>query len=159
MEGESKIRKLENFKEEMEDVFEEFVNGKEFHKLIYKNNKYPVIPIINTNDVFGFISVPNEDEESHLMIIPKKKYEFLEDVPKKILLDVVKQVQSFSRVLRERYGGVKILLNNGKLAEQYVPHVHFHLIPIDKTKKCAWKDLSVKKFKQISNELLKYAKS
>ncbi len=159
MVGYDKIQKLDDFEKEMKTVFEEFINGKKFHKLIYKSKKYPVIPIIETKDVFGFLSVPNEDEESHLIIIPKKKYEFIEEVPKRVLLKLFSEIQNFSRILRNKYGGVRILLNNGRLAEQYVPHVHFHLIPINKSKKCAWLNLGLKKFERLSKELLKYAKS
>lgn len=67
----------------------------------------------------------------HALVVPKLHYESLAEMPASVvaavmssLPDIVKSVQEVSGV-----GGVNVLLNNGAVAGQVVPHVHWHIIP------------------------------
>ncbi|KAJ7038290.1 HIT-like domain-containing protein [Mycena alexandri] len=65
--------------------------------------------------------------EGHTQVIPKYHAETLGDLPDEYLRDigpVLKKIAKATGV--EQYN---IVQNNGKLAFQHVPHVHFHVIP------------------------------
>jgi len=117
--------------------------------------KISLITIFEDENLFCFLGNPIYNKDSDLLIIPKKHYEFIEELPKRLLLKINKKVVSIAGILRKKYSAVKILLNNGKNADQYIPHVHYHLIPKDKSRKNPWNNLSIKRFKQIFNELKK----
>ena len=135
-------------------IFCDFVSGKRKNHL----NRYPLIKILETKNVFIFLGSPEKGvrlNQSDLLIIPKKHYELLEQVPKKILNELMSEVVYTTKILGKKYGSCHVLLNNGKDADQYVPHVHFHIIPKSKDKKIIWKNLSLKQFKKISANLEK----
>ncbi|KAJ7932486.1 HIT-like domain-containing protein [Mycena leptocephala] len=65
--------------------------------------------------------------EGHTQVIPKDHAETIGDLPDEYLRDigpVVKKIALATGV--EQYN---IVQNNGKMAFQHVPHVHFHVIP------------------------------
>ncbi|KAJ7283189.1 HIT-like domain-containing protein [Mycena rebaudengoi] len=65
--------------------------------------------------------------EGHTQVIPKYHAETLADLPDEYLREigpVIKKVALATGV--EQYNVVQ---NNGKLAFQHIPHVHFHVIP------------------------------
>jgi len=72
---------------------------------------------------------PATDKGGHTLIIPKKHYELITDIPEKELSILTKWIQKTSKVLLKLYPGLNILQNNKKIAGQVVPHLHFHLIP------------------------------
>ncbi len=125
--------------------------GMEKAKRIKKS--YEVIDIINNKKALAFLTPPNNLGESEIIVIPKEHYEFFEDLPKNFLKELVFQIQEMVMILRKEYGDCKILLNDGRNAEQYIPHVHFHLIFKNKNKKNIWKKLSVAEHFKLSREL------
>ena len=126
------------------------------HKNYNKNKEeYPLISIFETDKIYSFLNPPDNHGETHLLIIPKKHYEFLEQIPRELLNELILNVTIIVGAIRKKHGACHILLNNGKGANQYIPHVHFHIIPKDKNKNIIWKNLSLKQFKEISNELRK----
>lgn len=143
----------------MRCLFCDFVKNK---KSRHQKKQYSVIPIFETKNVFSFLSPPNNFGDSELLVIPKKHYEFVVEVKKKILHELIDVASSTSEILRKKYTGATILLNDGHSAEQWIPHVHFHVIPkipkkqtfYDKNVgKNPWKNLSVKEFIEISYQL------
>lgn len=65
--------------------------------------------------------------KGHSLVIPKEHYEKFHEMDE----ESAKQVMSLARKVAialdvENYN---IIQNNGKLANQEVPHVHFHIIP------------------------------
>ncbi|MCK5149435.1 HIT family protein [Candidatus Pacearchaeota archaeon] len=141
----------------MKCIFCEFISGKsENHQW---KKQYPLIPIFKTKKIYSFLSNPDYNGETHLLIIPKKHYEFLEQVPKKLLNELMSEITYAAGILRKKYGACHVLLNNGEGADQYIPHVHFHIIPKNKNKKIIWKNLDLKQFKKISENLKKEFKS
>lgn len=132
-------------------LFCEFASGKrKFHEW---KKKYPLMPIFEDNDVYSFLSVPDNNKETHLLIIPKKHYEFFEEIPENELKTLILKVQFAVKKIRKEYDSCHLLLNNGKNAEQYAPHIHFHIIPKNKEKQIPWINLTPEKFKKISKNL------
>jgi diadenosine tetraphosphate (Ap4A) HIT family hydrolase len=144
-------------------IFCDFVSGKENkHRLdlIYGSKKaekikqkYKVITLINSKELYSFLTPPDNLGESKILIIPKKHYEFFESVPKELLNSLILEVQRMVRMVRKNYGDCKILLNNGANAEQWVRHVHFHIIPKKIGNKNLWKNISPSEHLKLSKEL------
>ena len=67
----------------------------------------------------------------HTVIVPKHHCPNLEDLPEAFAAELG---QAFGRIARALVstvsaGGYNVLQNNGSVAGQLVPHVHFHIIP------------------------------
>ena len=138
----------------MECLFCEFISKKrKFHESSLKG-KYPLIPVYENKSVFAFLSHPDNNHETHLLIIPKNHYKFIEDIPKKELCELISIAAKISRIIRKKYSGCKIIQNNGVDAGQYEDHVHFHLVPMKKNK-VVWLNLSIAKFKSLSGTIKK----
>ena len=69
--------------------------------------------------------------KGHTLIISKKHYENIFDIPKDVLKDGAEVTQKIAFLLKEKLGaeGINLLNNNNKIAEQEVPHYHMHIIP------------------------------
>ena len=69
--------------------------------------------------------------KGHCLVIPKKHYEDLIDVPYEELMAVMKKVKQIAQAMKEELGadGVNVFQNNGKAAGQVVFHIHFHVVP------------------------------
>ncbi len=66
----------------------------------------------------------------HALLVPKKHYETLYDIPEEEL-SFIKKLPMIAKKIKEITGasGINIWQNNGKDAGQLVPHVHFHIVP------------------------------
>ena len=120
---------------------------------------YPFLTLHETPKSLSFLSsdLP-KGKDSHIIVIPKKHYPFLEDIPKSTQHDLIQHVSLAVKVIRKTHGGCNVLLNNGKSAGQYVPHAHFHIVPRDKDdhiKIEVWKraKVSSKRFLKLHNHL------
>ena len=69
--------------------------------------------------------------EGHTLIIPKKHYENIFDIPEDVLKDSMEVAQKIASLLKEKLGaeGINLLNSNNKIAQQEVPHYHIHVIP------------------------------
>ena len=67
----------------------------------------------------------------HTLIIPKKHYENIYDVPGRELERVIMVAKKLARAYREVLGaeGVNILHASGEVAQQSVFHFHIYLVP------------------------------
>ncbi|GJP31530.1 hypothetical protein CLOM_g12796 [Closterium sp. NIES-68] len=67
----------------------------------------------------------------HTLIIPKKHYAFMEDMPEEESTQLLKLLPAVSKAVRQATGaeGVNIFQNNGGPAGQLVFHVHVHVLP------------------------------
>ena len=66
----------------------------------------------------------------HLLLIPKKEYRSLQEIPKEDLA-ILEEVGSVAQDLAEKFGvadNYRFLTNIGTKAGQSVFHLHFHLI-------------------------------
>ena len=69
--------------------------------------------------------------EGHLLVIPLDHYETIDQMPSDLMAHIGSILPRLTAVVSGTTGaeGVNILQNNGTVAGQVVPHVHFHLIP------------------------------
>ncbi|KAL5524235.1 HNT1 [Sanghuangporus sanghuang] len=86
----------------------------------------PSLKLIETDYSFSFLDV-GPLARGHALVIPKDHGEKLTDVNDAYLADILIVAKRIAKALgSENYN---VLQNNGTLAHQIVPHVHFHVIP------------------------------
>ncbi len=86
--------------------------------------------IIYENEDFIAIPDANPKVEGHTLIIPKKHFVNIIDIPETLggeLLDAIKKVAEIR--IKEGAQGFNIIQNNGEVAGQIIMHAHFHLLP------------------------------
>ncbi len=70
--------------------------------------------------------------DGHLLVIPKQHQQYLHDLTEKEQIRIFELGNAALQALRASgygLGGCNLLLNDGKDANQTVPHVHLHVIP------------------------------
>ncbi len=69
--------------------------------------------------------------EGHVLLIPKRHFETLAEMSGELVGRVCDHLPRLSAAVTRvaRADGCNILQNNGGVAGQVVPHVHFHIIP------------------------------
>ena len=67
----------------------------------------------------------------HTLVIPKKHYQNLEEIPEQELSFLILMVKKIGAQLKDKLKveGYAISANNDLVAGQIVPHLHFHIIP------------------------------
>ncbi len=126
-----------------ETLFTKIVAGDIFCAKVYEDEEH-----------LAFLDI-TPFEKGHTLVIPKKPYETIMQMPEDEYLKLVIVVRNlaihFEKILE---CGVNIWQNNGHLAGQEVPHVHFHVVP-----RLIVKDAYVKDNKSNygEGEMLKYA--
>ncbi len=100
-------------------LFCKIVNGEVESKEVYEDDNF-----------IGILDV-NPWAEGHTLIIPKKHFRNLLDMPNTLgneMLEAVKKVSL--KLIEEKKGtGVNVLINNEPTAGQVVFHTHIHVIP------------------------------
>ncbi|MFH1786459.1 MAG: HIT domain-containing protein [archaeon] len=87
--------------------------------------------MIYTNDSAASFLDISPAAEGHSLVVPKKHYETLSDIPSeefKNLMSAVKKVAN-AVVASTASTGFNIIQANKPSAGQVVPHVHFHVVP------------------------------
>jgi diadenosine tetraphosphate (Ap4A) HIT family hydrolase/protein-tyrosine-phosphatase len=141
-------------------LFYNFVQGRWKHR-----NGFPFLPLYETKHSIAFMSIDiPEREDGHVLVIPKKRYPRLEEIPDRILSDLIKTVSIVGRALTLSHEGYNVLLNNGRSAGQYIYHTHFHIIPRkenDNIEIELWKNrtLTKKQFLKLNNKIKKNIKT
>lgn len=97
-------------------------------------------------------------EDGHSLVIPKKHYKNVEDIPADVMSDVASHMQLLAKAIKTKNSACNILLNDGKAAGQTVWHAHFHLIPRNQKDGITienWKrkNISARTFKQIYSDV------
>lgn len=71
------------------------------------------------------------DIDGHMVAIPKRHFEGMQDCPAEVLAQLMHAVQRVSQHCAGKcgYPGVNLLNASGACAGQSVPHLHFHIIP------------------------------
>jgi histidine triad (HIT) family protein len=69
--------------------------------------------------------------QGHTVVIPKRHSERLEQLDPEVVAAIGRQLGLLGRrvVSATAAEGYNVLQNNGRVAGQVVPHVHFHIIP------------------------------
>ena len=86
--------------------------------------------VYEDENVYAFLDI-YPASRYHTLIIPKKHYKNIFDVPMKELQQVISIVKKLSVLYKEKLGieNVQIINSSGAEAQQDVFHVHFHIVP------------------------------
>ena len=96
---------------------------------------------IYENDNFFCILDISPVTEGHTLVIPKKHFETILDIPNNLgpeLLECIKKI-SLDLINKGKAEGFNVIQSNYEVAQQEVPHAHFHIIPRKKGDKKNWK--------------------
>lgn len=93
-------------------------------------NEIPSQIVFENDALISFMDI-GPLAEGHILVIPRDHYEKLSDVPASIASAVAGVLPGLGRALLQvtKADGYNVLLNEGRVAGQAVPHAHFHLIP------------------------------
>lgn len=90
----------------------------------------PARKLYEDESVVSFMDV-GPLSEGHVLVIPKRHYEFLHDCDADVLSKLGSVLPRIANAVIKATDadGYNVLCNNGKAAGQVVPHLHFHIIP------------------------------
>ncbi|KAH6913342.1 HIT-like domain-containing protein [Coprinopsis sp. MPI-PUGE-AT-0042] len=95
-----------------------------FCKII--KGEIPSYKLVETELSFSFLDI-GPLSKGHALVIPKYHAEKLHELPDEYLTDVLPIAKKIAAA--QGLENYNLLQNNGKIAHQEVPHVHFHVIP------------------------------
>ena len=100
-------------------IFCKIISGKEKSWKVYENN-----------NVYAFLDI-HAANKYHTLIIPKKHYKDIFDIPESELIEVIKVVKKIVDLYKNKLGieNVQIINSSGSEAQQDVFHLHFHVVP------------------------------
>ena len=112
----------------MDTIFTEIIEGKRPGFIIFEDDAH--IAILDKYPI----------DTGHSLIIPKKPYEKITDMPKNEVSSLFSLVPQLATAILKATGAVafSIAQNNGKEAKQIIPHVHIHIIPRYADKATLW---------------------
>ncbi len=93
---------------------------------------------LHSNKIYGnencLVFAPLKENiiaKGHMLVIPKKHYADIYDIPKVELHRIIDAVKTISQKLKEKYNadGINFFHASGKVAQQSCFHFHIHLIP------------------------------
>ena len=90
----------------------------------------PSAKILEDGASFAFLDI-GPLAEGHVLLIPREHYQTLDQMPADAAAAMLRNLPALVRAVQAATGceGVNVLQNNGRVAHQVVPHVHFHIIP------------------------------
>ena len=73
----------------------------------------------------------NPSQKGHLLVIPKKHYQNLNEIPEEEIVKLFEIVKKMTILLKEKLNvsSFNIGWNHGKDAGQVINHLHIHIIP------------------------------
>jgi len=86
----------------------------------------PSFKLLETELSFAFLDI-GPLSNGHALVIPKYHAEKMHELPDEYLRDALPLAKKIA--IAQGSPNYNILQNNGRLAHQEVPHVHFHVIP------------------------------
>ena len=109
-------------------IFTDIIEGKKPGFIIFEDEKH--VAILDKYPI----------DTGHSLVIPKKPYEKITDMPKDEVAELFSLVPQIANAILKATGAVafSIAQNNGKDAKQIVPHVHIHIIPRYADKATMW---------------------
>lgn len=86
--------------------------------------------IFENDKILVFLDI-RPANKGHCLVVPKQHYSTLLDIPDEILAELMVTAKKVCKALSLSCGngGFNILMNNGVVAGQIVPHAHLHVIP------------------------------
>ncbi|MEW7277571.1 HIT family protein [Aquimarina sp. 2201CG1-2-11] len=86
--------------------------------------------VYETKDTYAFLDI-HPASRYHTLVIPKKHYTNMFDIPEEELAAVITTVKKVVKLYEEKLGfrNIQIISNSGIEAQQEVFHLHFHIVP------------------------------
>lgn len=99
-----------------------------FCKIVAK--EIPCEKIYEDDDVMAFLDI-RPISEGHTIVIPKKHIQDLETISHEELFDLASMVKNIGLAMINGLGvkGYSVFMDNKSVANQHVPHIHFHVVP------------------------------
>ncbi|MCK5043853.1 HIT family protein [Candidatus Pacearchaeota archaeon] len=99
-----------------------------FCKII--KGEIPSVKVYESDNFIGILDI-NPVSEGHTLIIPKQHYETILDFPESLSSELINSIKKISSKFIEdkKAEGFNIVQSNYEVAQQEVPHLHFHIIP------------------------------
>ena len=100
-----------------------------FCRIIHKES--PANFVYEDEHVVAFMS-NRPVNEGHTLVVPKKHYENIYDIPDDEIAHLAKIVKHVAHAVREAMAteGIRVVQNNGWAAGQVIFHFHMHVIPM-----------------------------
>src|SRR3989338_8877613 len=71
--------------------------------------------LLQTKNTASFLSLDSPvDNDAHLLVVPRKHYENMHDIPNNIKHELIEQISKVGQFLNKYHRGYNILLNNGR---------------------------------------------
>lgn len=92
------------------------------------NKEQAVYTVYEADNVMAFLDY-DPINEGHILLIPKKHYLDVDELPSKLLAELMETSQKLVRALKKVYNpeGYSIMQNGGKFND--VGHYHLHIFP------------------------------
>ncbi len=99
-----------------------------FCKII--KGELPSYKIYEDDKTMAFLDI-NPVHPGHTLVVPKRHSVNLEDIAEDDLMAVSLTMKKMGRLIKDKLGyeGYNACTNNDPVANQEIPHLHFHLIP------------------------------
>ena len=122
-------------------IFTDIIEGKRPGFIIFEDEKH--VAILDKYPI----------DTGHSLVIPKKSYEKITDMPKEEVAELFSLVPQIANAILKATGAVafSIAQNNGKEAKQIIPHVHIHIIPRYADKATMWTKRQIPTDDELSN--------
>ena len=90
----------------------------------------PCEKIWENGEILAFLDI-SPTTDGHTLIIPKKHYENIFDIPEEILKECFAETKKISLLLKNKLGaeGINLINNNDRTGQQEIFHYHIHVIP------------------------------
>ncbi len=92
--------------------------------------KIPSQPVYEDEYVYAFLDI-HPINPGHVLVVPKQHSVGLHDADEAVLQQLILATQKIARAVVTALNttGFNLVENNGVIAGQVIPHVHFHIIP------------------------------
>ncbi|MEW6407327.1 MAG: HIT family protein [Patescibacteria group bacterium] len=99
-----------------------------FCKII--NREIPANFVYENDKVVAFLDIAPVNP-GHTLVVPKEHCENILDASDETLAELILAVRKIGQAIQEGLGyqGFNLGVNNGRVAGQIVPHLHFHIMP------------------------------
>lgn len=99
-----------------------------FTKIV--SGEIPSFKLGENDNAYAFLDI-NPLMPGHALVIPKKAYPTIFEIPDNVLVDVMKLVKEVSTKIKTKLNadGINIQSSNGVEANQDIEHLHFHVVP------------------------------
>lgn len=90
----------------------------------------PSSAVYEDEDMYAFLDIKPVNP-GHVLVVPKKHSEGFHDADEETLKRLIVVTQKIARAVTAAMGttGFNLEQNNGAIAGQVIPHLHFHIVP------------------------------